>query len=409
MRKGLIYLTAFLAACASASPPPGGPEDKEPPQLLKVTPDTNAVNVHDKYVTFQFDETINDRGTGAQDLQNFFLVSPTDGATRVEWHRSRVDVAPKRGFRNGVSYTVTLLPGLNDLRGNPMKKGAKVVFSTGAVIPPYRVAGIVFDWLTERPAANAYIEAVAPDSIVYLAQADSSGHFEIGPLNQGTYVVRGIMDANNNRSLDRNEAFDSIRVNVPVPAPIELLAAPRDTFPVRLSTVTVSDSVTLRVVFDHALDPAQPVGPEAFRLVAFDSSIVPIANVLNPRQERSADSVARKVSADSTRRADSVAGKPLPPITPTPAAPAPVANGRPAAAPPPVPSRPSPFNSVTIKLAKPLAHASEYRLSAHGLRSLTGRTQESERRFTTPKAPPPKPAATDSTTKQPPAPARPPR
>ncbi len=410
MRKGLILACAVLTACASASPPPGGPEDKAPPQLIHVSPDTNAVNVGDKFVSFQFDETINDRGTGAQELNNYFLVSPSDGAMRVEWHRSRIDVAPKRGFRVGTAYTVTMLPGLQDLRNNVMKSGAKVVFSTGAVIPPHRITGIVFDWMTERTAPNVYIEAVTPDSIVYLAQSDTSGKFEIGPLNQGTYLVRAIVDANNNRSLDRNEAFDTVRVSVPLASPMELLAAVRDTLPVRLSTVTYADSVTLKVVFDRAVDPAQPVGPDAFRLVAADSSVVPIANVLNPRQERQADSVARKVAADSLRRADSLAGKPISPIIP-PAAPA--AGGR-AAVPAPVPSRPAPFNSVTIKVARALTPNTEYRLSVKGLKSLTGRTQESERRFTTPRPAPPR-AAADSTAKPPVAtppvtpPATPPR
>ena len=64
---------------------PGGPEDRNPPRLLHVTPDSNAVNVHDRNVVFTFDETINDRGAGAQELDNFFLVSPSDGNPRVSY------------------------------------------------------------------------------------------------------------------------------------------------------------------------------------------------------------------------------------------------------------------------------------------------------------------------------------
>lgn len=393
-----------MAACASAAPPPGGPEDKAPPLLVRVTPDTNAVNVGDKFVSFQFDETINDRGTGAQELHNFFLISPSDGANRIEWRRSRIDVSPRQGYRTGTAYTVTLLPGLSDLRSNTMKAGAKVVFSTGAVIPPHRIRGIVFDWLTARPAPNAYVEALTPDSIVYLAQADSNGRFEIGPINQGTFLVRAIIDANGNRALDRNEAFDSLRVQVPQPSPMELLAAVRDTLPVRLSTVTYADSVTLRVVFDRSVDPAQALGPDAFRLLAPDSSEIPIANVLNPRQERTADSVARKLEADSVRRADSLAGKPIVPIA-APAA-APVAGGRPAPTPPPVPSRPSPYSTMTIKLGRPLSPNTEYRLTARGIRSLTGRVQESDRRFTTPRPAPPRAAADTGATRPPSTPPR---
>ena len=87
MRRGLIAAALFLAACASAGPPPGGAEDRQPPRLLRVSPDTNSVNFSAKEATFYFDETINDRGTDAQDVTNMFLVSPSDGTPRVGYHR----------------------------------------------------------------------------------------------------------------------------------------------------------------------------------------------------------------------------------------------------------------------------------------------------------------------------------
>ena len=62
MQRRLIVASILVAACASAGPPPGGPEDRLPPHLVRVTPDTNAVNVRDKNASFYFDEQINDRG-----------------------------------------------------------------------------------------------------------------------------------------------------------------------------------------------------------------------------------------------------------------------------------------------------------------------------------------------------------
>ena len=412
MRQGLIALVVVLTACASAAPPPGGPEDKEPPKLVRVTPDTNALNFQDKVVTFQFSETINDRGTGPQDVSAYFLVSPSDGAPRVSWHRSRIDVQPRREFRPNTAYTVTLLPGLTDLSNNTMKTGAKVTFSTGPVMPTLNITGIAFDWMGERPAALAWIEAITPDSIVYLAQADSGGKFTIGPLVQGTYLVRAIMDANNNHALDRNESFDSLRVSAPIPGPIELLAAARDTLAPGISTVERADSVTLTVTFDRPLDPAQALEASAFRLVAADSSEVPIIKVSNPRMVKAEQEEVIRVRADSARRADSVAGKPPRAVTPPPPA---ATGGKAPPPPPPKPSRPAPFTTLTLKVGRTLANNADFRLSAKGLRSLTGLTRTSERRFTTPKPPPVKkdststpPGQRDSTTTPPARPATPP-
>jgi hypothetical protein len=363
---------------------------------VRVTPDTNAVDVRDRAATFYFDETINDRGTGAQEIDNYFLVSPSDGHQRVSWHRSRIDVRPRGSFRPNTAYTITLLPGLTDLRGNTMKGGGSVTFSTGPTIPPHRINGVAFDWTAGAVAPKALLEAMTPDSITYLAQSDSAGRFTLGPLPAGSYLVRAIIDQNGNRALDRNEAFDTLRVTVPQSAPAELLAAVRDTLPARIVTVDPSDSLTLRVTFDRLLDPTSPLPATAFRLVGADSVVVPIAQALSPVELSAETQRAQTAAADSARRADSLAGKPVPP---RPAAAIPGAardSARPGPAAPAKPKLPSPFTAMTLKLGRPLPPSTPYRLSVTNARSLSGKTQSSERTFTTPKPAPPKPAS-DST------------
>jgi hypothetical protein len=386
VRRGLIAAALVLAACASAGPPPGGPEDRVPPKLVRVTPDTNAVNVSAKVATFFFDETINDRGTDAMDVTNMFLVSPSDGTPRVSYHRSRIDVRPRHGFRPNTAYTITLLPGLTDLRNNSMKSGASLVFSTGPTIPTLRITGVAFDWVAEQPVGRALIEATSPDSVVYLAQADSLGQFTVGPLTPGTYLVRATIDQNQNHKADRGESWDSLRVTAPH-APIELLAASRDTLPARIVSATIADSVTVRVVFDRLLDPTQQFPLDNFRVAGADSVRVAVTAVRTPRDEAALALAQQQRTADSVRRADSLAGRPRPPATP----PTPVARDS-----TPKPSRPPPFTTVSLVLARPLAPNAPYRVRVTTVRALSGRETGSERTFTTPKPPPPRPAA-DST------------
>lgn len=382
MRLTLIAAAATAAslACASASPPPGGPEDHNPPRVIAVTPDSNAVNVRDRNVVFQFDETINDRGSGAQELDNFFLVSPSDGAPRVSWHRSRIEVRPRNGFRDNTAYTVTLLPGFSDLRGNTARQGASVVFSTGPTIPPDNITGTVFDWAAERPAQRALMQAVTRDSLLYLAQSDSLGHFTLGPLPPGSYLVRAIIDANNNRALDRTEQFDTARVTVPQTVALELRTIARDTLPPRIASVTPVDSLSLRVTFDRNLDPDSVPPPAAFRLVGGDSTVVAVTAVLAPRAELAETQARQQQMTDSLRRADSLAGRPLMPIR---------AVTPPARRPGSTPSAPPPYAALLLRIARPLAPAATYRLSVSSARGLSGRETGSERTFTTPRAPTP--------------------
>lgn len=391
VRPSLILAATLVAACASVAPPAGGPEDKLPPRVVRVTPDTNSVNVKAKVATFYFDEIINDRGEGPGDVSNFFLVSPSDGEPRVSWHRSRIDVRPRHGFRPNTAYTITLLPGLADLRSNAMKAGGALIFSTGPTIPTGRITGIVFDWAAERTAPNALVEALTADSIKYLAQADTGGRFVIGPLGPGTYVVRGIIDQNNNRALDRTESWDSVRVTAPQSKPVELLAAPRDTLAARLLSVSTIDSVTLRLTFDRLLDPDQTIPAANIRIVGADSAPLPIAATRTPSQEAAHARALQLAAADSARRADSLAGKQLPPVlTPRPGA-TPAVDTTVAK-----PSRPAPFTTVTVELSQAYKPNASYRASVKSVKALSGRVTESERQFTTPKPPPPRPAG-DST------------
>jgi hypothetical protein len=392
VRRRLIAASILVAACASAGPPPGGPEDRVPPRLVRVTPDTNAVNFHEKNATFFFDEQINDRGAGENEINSYFLVSPNDGAAHVSWHRSRIEVRARHGFRANTAYTITLLPGLSDLRGNRMKTGAELVFSTGPTIPTLRIKGNAFDWMTERPQPDALIEAITPDSIVYLAQADSLGAFTVGPLNPGTYLVRGTIDQNRNRTQDRTEPYDTVRVTTPQTAPLQLLMAPRDTLPARIQTVALADSVTLTVTFDRLLDPSQAFPTSNFRLVlvgtGVDSVVIPISATRTPHEERDRQLALQRQAADSARRADSLAGRPRPAPPRTQARPDTTG---------PKPSRPGPFTTLSVIVPRPLVPSTTYRLSVTTVRALSGRVTGSERQFTTPKPPPPPRADTTRT------------
>jgi hypothetical protein len=235
-----LIAVALLAGCASAGAPPGGPEDHAPPAIVTVTPDSGQTNANPKQVEFRFDEVVSDRPSGATALDQLFLVSPRRGneAPNVSWHRSRITIKPRRGFLPNTAYRVTMLPGISDLRGNVRKEGASVLFSTGASFPALSILGRVFDWAAQRPVSGAYVEAVssADTNVVYLAATDTSGQFDVGPLPAGQYLVRALIDQNSNRTLDRNEKWDTTTKTITDTRPvIELDAIERDSTPAAFS------------------------------------------------------------------------------------------------------------------------------------------------------------------------------
>ena len=397
-----------LVGCAQAGVPPGGPPDKVPPQLVRITPDTNALNVRGDAITFEFDEVVSERPRGAPTLAELFIVSPSRGPSGVSWRRRTVQIVPRGGLRPNTTYTVRMLPGMVDLDGNADSSGATIVFSTGPALAVGQIAGRVFDWVADRPAPRARVEAMTlPDSLRYGAEADSSGAFTITNLPPGQYLLRAIIDVNRNGAVDGRELFDSVTVTLVDSLRREMLAAVRDSLGVGLATADLRDSLTLRVTLDRPLDTLFVPARRHFSIKAADSSVVEFDTIFtqaevdrrtadSTRNRAVQDSVRRAFVEDSTRRADSVRTAAAPP----PAAPPPRPTGRrPGAtnAPPPAPPRdtsnriirrPSariPTTVLYVKFRQALRPATSYRITGDSLRSVTGAVRTSSRVFTTPR------------------------
>jgi Big-like domain-containing protein len=405
--RRLIVLLA-VAGCAQAGVPPGGPPDKNPPRLVRITPDTNALNVRGDAITFEFDDVVSERPRGAPTLGDLFIVSPSRGPNGVSWRRRTVQITPRGGLRPNTTYAVRMLPGMVDLEGNEDSAGVTFVFSTGPSLASSRIAGRVYDWVAARPAPRARVEAIAlPDSARFGAEADSSGVFVITHMPPGRYLLRALIDANRNGVVDGRELFDTVTVTLTDSLRHELLAAVRDSSGVGLATADLRDSLTLRLTLDRPLDTLFVPARRYFSIRDSDSSVVVYDTIFTQAEvdRRAADSalakavqdsVRRAFVLDSTRRADSARTA----AAPQTATPPPRPTGRrPGAsnAPPPVPPRdtsnriiprPSariPTMVLYVKFRQALRPASSFRITADSLRSVTGAIRTSSRVFTTPR------------------------
>jgi hypothetical protein len=351
--------------------PPGGPPDVTAPKIVAIIPDSGSVGVKPKEVVFRFDEVVAERPQSATTLADLFLISPRNGVPDVSWHRDAIAVKPSQGWRANTPYTVIMMQGLADIRGNVRNTGVTTFFSTGPTIPRTRISGQVFDWVTGAPAAGALIESFVPADTLhpYVALVDTGGSFVLEHVPPGRYTVRGYVDRNKNTGVDPSEPWDSTSVNLTDSARIELLLFVHDTAPPRLRDVSLADSLTLRLTFDRPFDPAQTITAANFAIVGPDSVPVPIASGSpEPRDTSARIAPPPQPRAGVNPRVDTTAR------------------------PRPVMSRPTAISSVIVKLQRPLTPKRVYRVRAIGIRGLLGATANSERPFTAP-APPPPPAA----------------
>lgn len=350
--------------------------------ITRIRPDTNSVNVRGDEMVVNFDEVISERpGGAATTLADVVLISPRDGAPVVDWHRSSIAIRPRHGWRKNTAYTVTLLPGIADLRGNVRGMTVAVTFSTGPTIPGTVLRGTLFDWLEGTPVITGLVEArpVSDTALIYVAATDSLGHYRLRGLPPAQYIVRGIIDRNANRGLDPGEAFDSTRVNLADSLSLELLAFAHDSVGPHLSQVSVQDSVTLRANFVTPLDPRVPLTAAQFVVIAPDSTRIPVTAAI----PASADTTSRTTSPLASKvqlQSGGSAGGSVVPV------PQPAQRGRPVL---PKPAVALLYRDVVITVSRPLRRAVTYRLRATAVRGPTGRAATSEQSFTTPNPAPP--------------------
>ena len=308
-------------------PPPGGPPDEAPPQLVQTLPDSFVtLPGFDDDVEFRFDEVISEggspsQGQGTGDLEKLVIVSPTTRFPKVRWRRNRIAVRPDEGWQPDRVYRVELLPGVTDLQRNRSDRGAVLTFSTGAPRPEATYEGTVVDWTSGRPAPLALVVAtLLPDSLPYRGLADSSGHFSLGPLPAGEFILSGVLDENRNHLADPREAFDTVRVKGRRDSALELWAFVHDTAPPRIRQVTPVDSAAAAVEFTQALDPRQRLQVAAVRVSLLpDSTPVRVASILPRTMDDSLH--AKKPTAADTATADTtVADTVAPKVPPAPGA-----------------------------------------------------------------------------------------
>jgi hypothetical protein len=381
---GAVVLAGLAGlACARIEPPPGGPPDASAPRLIATRPDSFArIPGFKGDVEFRFDEVISEggspnQGTGTGDLEKLVILSPTTRVPDVTWRRNRITVRPSEGWRPDRVYRVELLPGATDLRRNRSTAATVLTFTTGAPLPATTVEATVVDWTTSRPVPGALVEAVLlPDSLSYRGVADSSGHIKLGPLPEGEYLVRGVLDQNRNLQFDGREAFDTARLAPGKTTAGELWAFVHDTTPPRIREVTVVDSTSASIELSQPLDPSQRLAANQLTVRTLpDSTPIrvtsllpkPLDDSLNRRPAPGRDSTARDTTGADTTRPGIPRG-----LIEVPPGPAP--RGRAPAQLEALSSRPPLTDRLILRVPQPWKPEGRYEVEIRGLRTVSGVT-----------------------------------
>jgi hypothetical protein len=339
------------AACAHVEAPPGGPEDKTPPELVAVRPDSLSVQSAGFYpVVFLFDERLSERGA----IESV-LVSPRTSTPRVTRSGRELRVELQGGWKPGVVYSVTVLPTLQDLFGNKRTESIQYVFSTGPAIPNTHLAVFATDRITGKPLVGARVEAITADSLVYALMSDTAGAARFGHLPMGDYLVRAYPDQNQNRALDSFEPRDSARIRLGADsATVRLSVVPPDSTPPAIASVKV-EGETVAIKFDDYLDPEQPLSPSQVEFVAPDGTTIGVI-ALGIGKLPAAPDTTRAARADTAAARRAAARDTLPP------------------------PKPLPSQTLVVRPAEPVVPGTKYTVRVYRIRNVVGLVAESTER-----------------------------
>ncbi len=189
----------WIVACAKQGFPPGGPEDKTPPFVMRTEPGQGALRVPPgREIRVWFSEAV--RASISNDA---VYISPNPGGgVRLKWSGARLAIRFPEPFPDGAAVVVTLGTGIQDMRGNAMKSSFTLAFTRGAVLDSGIITGravgsgsaLGLDVWAYRLAGSDSAADPGKAEPEYAVQCQENGVFSFTHLPTGLYRVFAVRD-----------------------------------------------------------------------------------------------------------------------------------------------------------------------------------------------------------------------
>lgn len=202
--QGIV--TIFFFGCAGQLPPPGGPPDTKPPEIVETFPPNNATNVDTRYFELKFSELVDRRS-----VRESIFISPPLKPLEFDWSGRKVKVRFDETLKKNTTYVVNIGTDVVDTRaGNRMAAARTLAFSSGDVIDPGAIEGRVYDDEAEGLMVFGYrLDHLQPDTLNpsvtkpdYVTQTGKGGLFALNFVALGDYRLFTVRDVYRNLLYD---------------------------------------------------------------------------------------------------------------------------------------------------------------------------------------------------------------
>lgn len=264
-----------MLSCARPGFPPGGPEDKTPPEAKNIHPEPRSTNVPLREpVTIEFTEQMNE-----ETVENNLFISPIPAEwPTVSWRaRGRVmSLDFPAPLRQNTTYIITIGAKAADRQGNPLRESLVLTFSTGAELAEGVIRGRVIPWTFFGPSPESVsgVDVAAyrladstrtpdprDDIPDYVTQTGTDGSFSLAGVSPGIYRLFAIGDKDQNGFYTPGSDMIGVasrdvalaRGDTLVHAP-QIAVSAVDTAMISLSSVRAQDVHRVEVTVDGVID-----------------------------------------------------------------------------------------------------------------------------------------------------------
>jgi len=253
MRNLFVLISSFtLIQCARISAPAGGPQDKQPPELVSSVPTTGQKNFKAKQIELTFNEPVK-----LKDPQEEIIITPSVGTkTKFIAKKNKITLTPENNWKDSTTYSIAFRGAIQDMNESNPAEDLHLAFSTGDNIDSLKISGTISETFQEKIPEKITVAIYQSDTFdifkhkaTYFSKSTKDGHFSIQNLKPGKYLVYAFEDKNKNSKVDsKSEKFgfvgnpvqllthkDSVHINL----------VKVDSRPIKITSVRNTNSISM--------------------------------------------------------------------------------------------------------------------------------------------------------------------
>ncbi len=192
----LLLIIIFMGGCANQLPPPGGPVDRTPPEIISIFPESGTINFKKNFIEVKFSEYVDKRT-----FQDALFISPAlEETPEFDWSGKSVRVKFANPLDENLTYVITIGTDVKDLNNqNRLSDAFSIAFSTGDKIDNGSIEGKIF---TDEPQGMMIFAYNKKDTLInpaqrkpkYISQTGTTGNFSLKGLASGEYRIFAVKD-----------------------------------------------------------------------------------------------------------------------------------------------------------------------------------------------------------------------